>query len=60
MEYALLIWIHASILSNSDSATSSVIYGFATQETCQTAAKEVSNITDMTTKVIKTKCVRTK
>ncbi len=58
MEYVLLIWIHASIMSSSDSMTSSIVSGFKTSAECNAQGKLLEDITNNTLKVLKYRCIQ--
>jgi len=60
MEWILVIFLHAGILSDKDSMAVTSIAGFSTQVECQAAGKDAEKLTSSTTKATRFVCLQRK
>lgn len=58
MFWTLILFAHASIMSDTDSMALTHVDGFKSQQECVAAGNETKKMTSMTTKVIKFTCVK--
>jgi hypothetical protein len=57
--WALIIFFHVGIWGETDSNATSVVPGFATQQLCEAAKKQIPSMVAGTKKEVKAICVRT-
>ena len=60
MEWILVVFVHAGILSDKDSMALASVPGFSTAAECMTAGKESLKLTQATTKETRFVCVQQK
>ncbi len=58
MLWTLILFAHASMLSDHDSMALTNVQGFKSQQECVAAGNQAKKMADMTTKVIKFSCVQ--
>lgn len=56
--WTLLLFAHASIMSDHDSMALTNVTGFPTQQECVVAGNQAKKMAEMTTKVIKFTCMK--
>lgn len=58
MLWTLILFAHASMLSDHDSMAFTNVQGFKSQQECVVAGNQAKKMVEMTTKVIKFTCVQ--
>lgn len=58
--WVLIIYIYAGAAAQGDSVTLTTVTGFTSQQTCDAAAKTALDLTQLSTKVTRTRCVEVK
>lgn len=59
MNWVLIIFVHAGVMSNADSMAMTSVTGFQSQQACQAAGEQAVKMTTATTKAMKFVCVKT-
>jgi hypothetical protein len=59
MNWILIIFVHAGVMSNADSMAMTSVSGFQSQQACQTAGEQAVKMTSGTTKAMKFICAKT-
>jgi len=59
MEYVLVLYIYAGVLAKGDSVALTTV-PMQDKVTCETAAKQAESLVHMSTKVLRTSCLKVK
>lgn len=59
MNWILIIFVHAGVMSNADSMAMTSVSGFQSQSACQNAGEQAVKMAIATTKSMKFVCVKT-